>query len=100
MASTKAYKFDILRSPRVTEKSAMANSMSNCVVFDVHPGASKIEIKDAVEKIFEVQVEKVRTANMLGKLKRVGKNTGLQKNWKKAYVYLRDGDALNIIEGL
>ncbi|MCB0358885.1 MAG: 50S ribosomal protein L23 [Bdellovibrionales bacterium] len=100
MGSTKTSKFDILRTPRITEKSATLNSMANCVVFDVHPDASKRDIKHAVESIFDVTVRSVRTANCMGKVKRVRTHVGRQAAWKKAYVYLAEGSALNVVEGL
>lgn len=100
MASVLQSNFDILRRPRITEKTAIENSMNNSVVFDVHPDATKGQIREAVEKIFDVEVEGVRTVNYRGKIKRVGKNLGMQPSWKKAYVTLKEGDALNIVEGL
>lgn len=100
MGSIKKSKFSILRKPRVTEKSAVVGSLSNCVVFDVHPKANKIEIKKAVESIFDVKVKSVRTINVLGKLKRRGKNIGFENNWKKAYVSLQEGSSIEVIEGL
>ena len=81
MASIKKSKFSILRQPRVTEKSALVGTTSNCVVFDVHPRANKIEIKEAVEEIFDVKVKSIRTLNVLGKLKRKGNSIGMEKNW-------------------
>ena len=64
----------------------------------VDPRANKIEIKDAVEKLFSVKVAKVRTANMHGKKKRVGKNFGHQSDWKKAIVTLEEGNKIDFLE--
>ena len=100
MASTKQNVYQIIRRPRITEKSAMLGSGSNAVVFDVHPLANKPEIKKAVEAIFDVKVNSVRVTNYLGKVKRVGVRTGRRGAWKKAYVFLKEGSSINIIEGL
>ena len=100
MGSIKKNNFSILRRPRITEKSAIVRAESNCVVFDVHPKANKVEIKQAVEKIFDAKVASVRTLGYSGKLKRVGKSLGRRNNWKKAYVSLQEGSTLDVIEGL
>jgi large subunit ribosomal protein L23 len=100
MSSTKKTIYAILERPRITEKGAIASSVNNGVVFRVHPEASKLEIKNAVEKIFDVKVRTVRTLNYQGKMKRVGARVGRQVNWKKAYVALEAGNSINLIEGL
>lgn len=100
MGSVKKTRFDIIRYPLITEKAAAASSTTNTVVFEVHPAANKKEIKEAIEKLFEVTVLNVRTANYMGKLKRVRTSIGRQVAWKKAYVSLKAGDAINLIEGL
>ena len=92
--------YGILRKPRITEKAAIAGSATNGVVFDVAPGANKIEIRTAVEKIFDVKVKAVKTLNYKGKVKRVGRNIGRRKDWKKAYVLLEEGSSIDVIEGL
>jgi large subunit ribosomal protein L23 len=75
-------------------------SIENGIVFEVHPKANKTEIKRAVEQIFDVKVKAVRTINFQGKLKRVGARIGRQNAWKKAYVSLKEGSSIDIIEGL
>ena len=100
MASTKKTVYGILERPRITEKGALASSVNNSVVFRVHPKANKIEIKHAVEHIFDVKVQAVRTMNYRGKVKRVGARMGRQVNWKKAYVSLAPGSSINLVEGL
>ena len=100
MSSVKKSKFDIIRVPVITEKAAAMGSGKNTVVFEVHPDANKNEIKQAVEKLFEVTVLKVRTARSLGKVKRVRNSIGRQVSWKKAYISLKQGDEINVIEGL
>ena len=100
MGSVKKTAFEIIRRPRITEKTAMLGSVENSIVFDVHPKANKTEIKQAVEKIFNVKVKAVRTANFMGKQRRVGAKVGKKNDWKKAYVSLKEGNSIDIIEGL
>ena len=82
----------VLLEPHVSEKATRAADQANQVVFKVHPAANKIEIKEAVEKMFNVKVGNVRTASMRGKQKRVGRYIGYTKDWKKAYVTLSEGE--------
>ena len=89
----------VLRRPLITEKSTMAKEMGNQVVFEVAKDASKVEIRDAVEKFFEVEVLKVRTVNCLGKKKRMGAKIGRRRDWKKAYVTLAPGQTVEFFEG-
>jgi large subunit ribosomal protein L23 len=100
MSSTKKQIYSVLRSPLITEKAANAGSSTNTAVFEVHPEATKNEIRQAVEKIFKVKVEGVRTVNCLGKLKRVSGRLGKQPDWKKAYVRLAEGSSIDVVEGL
>jgi large subunit ribosomal protein L23 len=98
MASIKKDLYSILRAPRITEKAA--NAGANTVVFEVHPDANKIEICKAVETIFSVKVESVRTLNNMGKVRRVKMKQGRENAWKKAYVTLAKGSTLDLVEGL
>jgi len=82
----------ILQGPCLTEKANLQQELSNQVVFKVHPDANKIEIREAVEKMFNVTVGTVRTTAMRGKQKRVGRYIGYTKGWKKAYVTLAEGE--------
>lgn len=100
MGNIKKSVYSIIRRPRITEKAALASSVDGSVVFDVHPRANKIEIARAVEQIFDVKVKSVRTINYSGKLKRMGRSTGHRGGWKKAYISLREGSSIDIIEGL
>jgi large subunit ribosomal protein L23 len=72
----------------------------NQIVIKVDPQANKIEIKKAVEQMFNVKVDKVRTANMYGKTKRVGKYMGKRNDWKKAIVSLAEGHKIDFLEDL
>jgi len=91
---------DIIIRPLITEKS-MDDSELNRYTFEVAKNANKIEIKNAVEEIFDVKVEKVATMNMNGKMKRMGRFEGRRKNWKKAIVKLtEDSKAIEFFEGV
>lgn len=92
--------FNIIKKPCLTEKGLGLQEMHNQVVVKVDPRANKIEIKDAVEKLFNVKVVKVRTANMHGKQKRVGRHIGFQSDWKKAIVTLEEGSKIDFLEEL
>jgi large subunit ribosomal protein L23 len=85
-------KYGVLKGPCLTEKASLQQEYNNKVVFKVHPAANKIEIKEAVESMFQVKVRDVRTTSMRGKQKRVGRYTGMTKDWKKAYVTLAEGE--------
>lgn len=88
---------DVLIKPLVTEKSTDL-MQENKYTFKVEPKANKIEIKNAVESIFNVDVIEVRTMNVTGKFKRQGRATGYTSNWKKAIVTLKPGQKLPIFE--
>ena len=87
----------VLLAPNISEKSTMAAEANNTVVFKVATTATKAEIKAAVEKLFEVSVEGVRTLNVKGKEKRTGARTGRRNDWKKAYVTLAEGSDINFV---
>ena len=85
---------EVLISPLITEKGTLANETGNQVLFRVERTANKDEIRRAVESFFKVKVMRVRTVNLLGKKRRVGKSLGKRPNWKKAYVTLREGEKM------
>jgi large subunit ribosomal protein L23 len=91
---------EVVRRPLITEKSTLEREGSNIVTFDVAPGANKIEIKAAVEALFDVKVLEVRTSRVRGKRRRVGRHVGRRADWKKARVVLRQGDAIEFFEGV
>jgi len=99
MSSVKSAVFNILKRPLMTEKATISMAKENVYVFEVHPLANKNEIKNAVEKIFEVQVESVRTQNIQKKTRR-GQGGKKATAWKKAYVLLAEKNKINLIEGL
>jgi large subunit ribosomal protein L23 len=89
---------DVIIRALVTEKGTRMRETGNRYLFQVHPEANKIEIKYAVERVFSVHVEDVHTMNVLGKVKRMGRNVGRRSSWKKAVVTLRAGDAIDLFE--
>jgi large subunit ribosomal protein L23 len=91
--------YDVLKGPCLTEKANLQQDLSNKVVFKVNRAANKIEIKQAVEKMFNVKVKNVQTASIHGKQKRVGRHIGFTSNWKKAYVTLSEGE-INFVDEL
>lgn len=90
----------IIKRPLVTEKGTIVREMHNQYIFEVLPVATKHQIRIAIETLFKVHVEDVRTINVRGKIKRVGQSYGKRSNWKKVYVTLRQGEKLEIFEGV
>ena len=92
--------YSVLRRPLITEKSNLMKEELNQIAFEVDRRANKIEIKEAVEKLFKVHVVKVHTINMRGKKKRLGRSQGRKPDWKKAIVTLKEGDNIDLFEGV
>jgi len=92
--------YKIIKRPLITEKSTIQKEMDNQLAFEVDRRANKIEIKKAVERIFKVQVENVRTMNYQGKRKRLGRTMGRRPHWKKAVVTLKPGQKIDFFEGV
>ncbi len=90
----------IIKRPLITEKSTRQKEESNQIAFVVDPKAGKIQIRQAVEKLFKVKVLSVRTMNVTGKKKRLGRFVGRKSDWKKAIVKLREGDRIEFFEGV
>lgn len=90
--------YSIIKKPHVTEKTSLGSEATNTLAIVVDREANKIEIKQAVESLFKVKVESVRTINVAGKVKRFGRNYGKHSNWKKAYVTLHEGQSLDFFE--
>lgn len=88
---------DVLKSPHISEKSTLVAERDNQIVFKVAVDATKLEIKRAVESLFEVEVDSVRTLNVKGKSKRHGQQLGKRVNWKKAYVSLKAGQDIDFL---
>ena len=90
----------VIVKPVITEKSTDQLDRNHAYTFVVDKAANKYEIAQAVQTLFNVKVESVRTMNYTGKERRVGKHVGRRAAWKKAVVKLRDGDTIEIFEGV
>ncbi|MBI2206410.1 MAG: 50S ribosomal protein L23 [Candidatus Rokubacteria bacterium] len=90
---------EILIRPLMTEKHMRQKEEQNTVAFQVRPDANKVEIRSAVESVFNVKVTEVRTMNYEGKLKRMGRHQGRRASWKKAIVTLAAGHKIDLVEG-
>ncbi|WP_020394115.1 50S ribosomal protein L23 [Thiolinea disciformis] len=87
--------YQVLLAPRMTEKTVAASESSNQYVFKVAKTATKNDIKAAVQELFEVKVDQVRTVNVKGKQKNFGRRAGKRSDWKKAYIRLAEGQSLD-----
>ena len=83
---------EVLRRPLVTEKGVNKKDTERTLCFEVAPNANKVQVKQAVEKLFKVKVAEVRTSNVEGKMRRRGRFSGYRPDWKKAYVKLKEGE--------
>ena len=92
--------YDIIKRPVITEKTNIQKEECNQVTFEVDRRANRVEIARAVEKIFNVRVEKTRTVQVKGKIKRRGRILGKRKDWKKAVVSLMSGERIDFFEGV
>ncbi|MBC7356996.1 LSU ribosomal protein L23P [Desulfacinum infernum DSM 9756] len=92
--------YQILKRPLITEKSTAEKELLNKLHFEVDRRANKIEIKEAVERIFKVDVLEVRTIRMKGKTKRVGRWVTRTPDWKKAIVTIKPGQRVEFFEGV
>jgi large subunit ribosomal protein L23 len=91
---------EIIRRPIVTEKTVELRESADTLVFQVAKDATKVQIRNAVEKLFGTKVAEVRTSVAHGKVKRQGRFVGRRSDWKKAYVRLRAGEKLpDFVEG-
>jgi len=88
----------IIRRALISEKGTRIREVKNGYLFEVAPGANKIEIKKAVELIFSVKVRSVRTLRVHGKPKRLGRFAGHRSDWKKAVVTLQAGQTIELFE--
>ena len=86
--------YQVIRKPIITEKGLGVKETEATLVFEVNVHATKTEIKEAVQSIFKVKVDSVRTSNFVGKERRRGKFTGHRTDWKKAYVRLKSGEKM------
>jgi large subunit ribosomal protein L23 len=86
--------FDVIVRPVITEKGLTKKEDDRTLCFEVTNRASKKQIQEAIERIFKVKVQQVRTMNVPGKMRRRGRFTGYRPDWKKAYVTLREGEKM------
>jgi large subunit ribosomal protein L23 len=86
--------YEVIKKPIVTEKGVDKKDSERTLCFEVNPDANKTQVKQAVETLFKVKVEAVRTATFEGKLRRRGRFSGYRSDWKKAYVRLKPGQKL------
>jgi large subunit ribosomal protein L23 len=84
--------YEVIRRPLVTEKGVTKKDTERTLCFEVSSAANKTQVKAAVEKLFKVKVDEVRTATFEGKLRRRGRFSGYRSDWKKAYVKLKEGE--------
>jgi len=89
---------EVLVQPLLTEKITALREQTNTVGFVVHPDANRVQIKQAVETLLKVKVEKVNVLNVQGKIKRLGRFSGRRSDWKKAFVTLKKGEKLELYE--
>ncbi len=93
-------KYEIIKRPLITEKTSIQKEVLNQLSFEVDRRANRVEIKKAIEEIFNVNVASVRTMQVKGKTKQRGRITGKRKNWKKALVKLMPGERIDFFEGV
>ena len=94
-SATNAY--EVIRAPRVSEKTARLQEVSNQYVFEIAKTATKADVKAAVEQIFAVKVEAVNVVNVKGKSKTFKFRQGRRGDWRKAYVTLADGQSIDVM---
>jgi len=92
--------YQIVKRPLLTEKSDRLRETDNQYCFEVAVWANKLEVKAAIESLFEVKVSSVRIQNRIGKAKRMGRFTGKRADWKKAIVTLKEGEVIELFEGV
>ena len=92
--------YRVINKPLVTEKGTTMLGEGNWVTFKVHMDANKIQIREAIQKLFSVSVLRVNTQIVRGTRKRFGKTMGHTKAWKKAMAQLKEGDKIEIFEGV
>ena len=92
--------YQVIKEPHITEKATIQKEGTNQITFKVHKKANKVEIRQAVETFFKTKVLDVRTMNVRGKRRRMGKTVGRKSDWKKAVVRLAPGENIEFFEGM
>lgn len=86
--------YKIILKPVITEKTTLMKEKNREICLEVDPRANKIEIKEAAEQLFNVKIVSVRVMKQRGKMRRVGRNQGKTKDWKKAYLKIKEGEKM------
>jgi large subunit ribosomal protein L23 len=92
--------YQVIKEPHITEKANIQKEETNQITFRVHKKANKVEIRQAVETFFKTKVLEVRTINVRGKKRRMGRTVGKKSDWKKAVVRLAPGENIEFFEGM
>ena len=92
--------YEVIKKPLLTEKSTVMKEKNNQYCFEVSSKATKADVRNAVEGLFNVKVTDVRTMQYRGKTKRVGRSVGSRRDWKKAVVTLKEGMGIELFEGV
>jgi large subunit ribosomal protein L23 len=92
--------YQVIKEPHITEKANLQKEETNQITFRVHKKANKVEIRQAVETFFKTKVLEVRTMNVRGKKRRMGRTVGKKSDWKKAVVRLAPGENIEFFEGM
>jgi large subunit ribosomal protein L23 len=92
--------YKVIKKPHITEKGSLQKERNNQITFQVDRKANKVEIRQAVETLLKAKVLEVKTMNMEGKKRRLGKTMGKKPDWKKAIVKLAPGENIEFFEGL
>lgn len=92
--------YKVIKEPHITEKGSLQKELHNQITLEVHRKANKVEIRRAVETLFKARVMHVRTMNMKGKARRMGRTMGKRPDWKKAVVTLAPGENIEFFEGM
>jgi large subunit ribosomal protein L23 len=91
---------EIIKRPLITEKTSIQKELYNQLTFEVDRRANRIEIKQAIEKVFNVRVSDVKTMQVMGKVKQRGRIIGKRRDWKKAIVKLMPGERIDFFDGV
>ena len=92
--------YKVIKEPHITEKGSLQKKLTNQISFKVDRKANKVEIRQAVETLFKTKVLDVKTLNVKGKKRRLGRNVGKRPDWKKAMVKLAPGENIEFFEGM
>lgn len=92
--------YQVIKEPHITEKGSLQKEANNQISFKAHRRANKVEIRRAVETLFNTKVLSVRTMNIKGKKRRMGKTIGKRPDWKKVIVKLAPGEKIEFFEGM